>query len=351
MKKIFINGQFTNRELTGQERFAFELLMELDKIVDKNIIELIVPKGAKNIPNLTNIKIVASLNLKYPFWEQLVFTFILFWNRGIALNLCTISPMLKPGIVCIHDISYKVNPEYWKTIYGRLSKLWHLIQYNIARKFAKKILTVSEFSKKQIAEIYKVPFDKILVIGNGWEHFERINSSEDIFNTWSFLKEKPFFFSLGSLAPNKNIRWIIEVAKNHPQYNFIIAGNGSLSKYGIEYKSSDHNNIFFVGYISDEKVKSLMKNCKAFIFPSFYEGFGVPPLEALSVGAKIIISKNTCLPEIYGKSAYYINPNDSRIDLDKLLLLSVENPSRVLNKYNYKNSARLLWNELQILGE
>lgn len=94
----------------------------------------------------------------------------------------------------------------------------------------------------------------------------------------SFIKEnpnlftKPFFFSLGSLAPNKNIQWVLEVAKKHPQYNFFIGGNANLRAYGTDYSDEGFKNVKFLGYISDSEVKYLMSRCKAFIFPSFLRG-------------------------------------------------------------------------------
>ena len=89
-----------------------------------------------------------------------------------------------------------------------------------------------------------------------------------------------------------------------------------------------------------------MKHCKAFIFPSFFEGFGIPPLEALSVGAKVIAANTSCLPEILQDSCYYINPYDTDINLDELLKTTIQNPDSILAKYRFKNFATLLLNFL-----
>jgi glycosyltransferase involved in cell wall biosynthesis len=86
-----------------------------------------------------------------------------------------------------------------------------------------------------------------------------------------------------------------------------------------------------------------MQKCRAFILPSYYEGFGLTPLEALSCGAQIIISKTASLPEIYGNTAHYINPFNTDIDLDALLQEPVEAPGDLLNKYSYEKSARQLY--------
>jgi glycosyltransferase involved in cell wall biosynthesis len=98
-------------------------------------------------------------------------------------------------------------------------------------------------------------------------------------------------------------------------------------------------NILLPGYLDDGKVKALMERCKAFILPSYYEGFGLTPLEALSCGAKIIVANAASLPEIYGKTAHYIDPFDTEVDLDKLLQEPVEDPDAILEKYSYDTSA------------
>jgi glycosyltransferase involved in cell wall biosynthesis len=82
-----------------------------------------------------------------------------------------------------------------------------------------------------------------------------------------------------------------------------------------------------------------MENCKAFILPSYYEGFGLTPLEALSCGAPIIIARAASLPEIYGKTAHYIDPADTNVNLDELLKEPVEKPDHLLQKYSYDTAA------------
>ena len=95
---------------------------------------------------------------------------------------------------------------------------------------------------------------------------------------------------------------------------------------------------------SDGEIRSLMANCKAFILPSIYEGFGIPPMEALAENAQIIVSNTSCLPEIYSKSAHYIDPYQlENIDLDKILAEHVEDPEAVLNKYSWEKSAKTLY--------
>ena len=339
---IVINGQFTARKMTGQERFAYEIISELDKLKTDIKFTLVIPKNAKNIPPLKNIPIIKYGKAKGSLWEQTFFAYYTIRHKALSLNLCSIMPLLKPGIICIHDLCYKVNPQYFKTSYARISQLWHIIQFHFAWHFSPLIFTVSEFSKQQMIDIYHVNPDKIKVLGNGWEHFERVKEDTSLIERHPEFFQKPYFFSLGSLAPNKNIKWILEVAQKHPQYNFYIAGNANPTAYKEDYNSKDYTNVQFLGYISDSEIKTFMKYCKAFIFPSYFEGFGIPPLEALSVGAKVIAANTSCLPEILQDTCYYIDPYNTDINLDTLLSNQVQKPNKVLEKYQFKNFALLL---------
>lgn len=159
---ITINGQFTARRVTGQERFAFEIISELDKICKKGQYSLVVPKNASNIPHLNNIPVVKFGKAKGSLWEQTFLAlYMLTHPRSISLNLLTIMPVLKPGIICIHDMSYRTHPEYCKTFYMKVSRCWHIFQEELARRFSPLLFTVSEYSKKQMIECLKLPSNKI----------------------------------------------------------------------------------------------------------------------------------------------------------------------------------------------
>ena len=98
-------------------------------------------------------------------------------------------------------------------------------------------------------------------------------------------------------------------------------------------------NLFYLGYVSDDEAKLLMKECKAFIFPSIYEGFGIPPLEALAMGSQVICSNAVCLPEIFKDSVHYIDPYKHDINLNTLLSEKTEPAEKVLSLYSWEKTA------------
>lgn len=153
---------------------------------------------------------------------------------------------------------------------------------------------------------------------------------------------------MGSLAAQKNFEWIYKNASLHPEQKFVIAGKAVKS---YKQKESVLGNVIYLGYISDEDIKALMAHCKAFIFPSIEEGFGIPPLEALSVGAKVVSSNASCLPEMLGNAVYYIDPKNPNVNLDEIISKTILQDSKeILAKYSWKKSAEKLHEFIKIFG-
>lgn len=112
-------------------------------------------------------------------------------------------------------------------------------------------------------------------------------------------------------------------------------------------KFEDIQNVIFAGFASDEQVKALIQNCKAFIYPAIFDGFGIPPLEALSQNAKVICSNAACLPEIYGASVHYIDPYNTDVDLDEILSQPIGDSEQVLSRFSWKQSAEAFYEVLE----
>ena len=246
-----------------------------------------------------------------------------------------------PGIIFLHDIYCEFFPEDFTGLRNKLVRLYNRFQYRLIARKARKICTVSMFTKNQIMDTYHVKADKVEVIYSSYDHFSTIKSDPSIFNTFPILNN-PFFFILGSLSKRKNLKWVLDYASKNPDSLFAISGV-SITTTDAGISKNVPKNIVFLGFLDDARVKALMEKCMAFLLPSYYEGFGLTPLEALSCGARIIVSSASSLREIYGKSANYIDPYNTDIDLENLLLNPVESASLTLNKYSYEKSATKLY--------
>ena len=342
-KVVCINGESWVRNLTGIERLAIEATCFLDRMVPKGTVRLVVPKNAKNLPSLKNIEIV-TLNAEahfMPAWTQIHFQKYVLSHNGISLNFSNTCPFLCPGFEFIHDIYCALYPEDLKTRRDKLIYFYSTMMYKrIARK-AKAIFTVSEYTKKTIVEKYGTPADKIHVVYSGVSGYKNIVADNTIFDKLPVLKDMDFYFTLGSLSVRKNLKWIVRHAELYPNELFAVSGKPLPTAVSPELKKLNSlPNIIMTGYLSDGEVKALLKKAKAFVLPTYFEGFGLPPLEALSAGCTIIVSNKTSLPEIYGKCAHYIDPDEPNVNLDVLLKEDVESPEKILEKYTLENTAK-----------
>lgn len=332
MKKIVINGRFLTQQITGVQRVAHELVREMDNLIKEKNIEVVV-LAPKNIifENLyKNIKIKKVGFLKGQLWEQLELPFYTLKEKGILLNLCNTAPIINTGIVDIHDISFRVNPQFFSK---KFSWYYRVLIWILVRT-SKKIITVSEFSKQEIIKYYKVPKEKVEVVYNAWQHILRIKEDMTILKRFN-LEKKNFYLAVSSVAPNKNFKYILELAKLYSEKKFVIVGKKNIKVFG-DLGVENLKNLVWCGYVSDEELKALYMTCKGFVYPSFYEGFGLPPLEAMGCGCnEIYVSNTTCLPEIFEDNVMYLNPNI----IEKIL----ENRNKIekcmLNKYEWKKSA------------
>ena len=217
-----------------------------------------------------------------------------------------------------------------------------------AIKKCKRIITDSNHAKRDISDFYNVEQGKIEVVYCGWQHFMEIKEDDSILKKLD-LKPRGYFFSLGSRFPHKNVRWITSAAKQNPNFRFVISGQKS-SFDDTSFEGDIPENVMFCGYLSDAEVKSLMRYCLAFIQPSLYEGFGIPPMEAMSVGANCIVANRTSLPEVYKDCVWYIDPEDySNIDIVRIMQQPKRSNEYVLMDYSWAKSARILLDYLKDL--
>lgn len=345
MKQIIFNGGILrNKNVYGVQRYTTEVLRELDSMVDKGMIKVLVPSTGDINLQFKNIEVVQSKRCRINkiqklLWDQYVFPHYAKKMNGISVDLVVALPLKGCDICAIYDCRTILFPNNAKSIIEKLKRYFYIFRVRISTKRSKYIVTDSESAKADICRLFNCPKDKVKVVYGAWQHFDRVEYDESVIDDFN-LADKEYFFTLGSQMRHKNIRWIVSAALQNPHYTFVVTGNNHVNEFDDEIRDIKADNLIYTGYLSDEKVKSLMKHCKAFIQPSIYEGFGIPPMEAMSVGAKCMVSNVSSLPEVYPKSVWYIDPyNYENIDIEEIISKPVEDNQQLLDMYSWFDSA------------
>ena len=177
--KYAFNGRFLTKKMTGQERFAFELISHLDKICEKGEFCVVTSELATNLPKWENIEIIQTGNLKREAWKQFCLGPWLRKHKMKCVNLTTTFPLMHPDVVCIHDVSvFEIGRMFMHSAYVFFGTIWKRMLCVIASKTANSILTVSEYSKGRLNEILGTPMSKISVVYNAWQHINCVQSDE-----------------------------------------------------------------------------------------------------------------------------------------------------------------------------
>lgn len=301
---IYINGRFLCNKMDGISRFSLEICKQLKSLgLD---FKVIIPKWAE-YENTECFEIVRFGNLKSHFWEQIdLLRFLNSKGSPLLLNLSGLGPLFyKNQIITIHDLSFYANKKWFSKAYT----LFYSIATPILARNAKKILTVSNFSKSEIIKYLKIEALKIEVVYNAvatdlnkeHKNYQASSAVDSILNS-------KYILAVSSIDPRKNLQRLIDafLVLKLEDYKLVLVGKTS-SHFNVKLKSNSEN-IIFTGFVSDLELSLLYKNCDFFIYPSLYEGFGIPPLEAMCNGCAVMVSDIPSLREVCLDAAIYINP-------------------------------------------
>lgn len=240
-----------------------------------------------------------------------------FWSPHI--NFSSFSKGACNKIITIHDLSFLRYPEF----FNFRKNFWHK-SLNIKKLLAQydNIIAISENTKHDLMELLNIPEEKITVIYSGLN--EGRSGSKEI----ETLSGIPFILYLGTIEPRKNVSGLIEaynlLRDRHlplTNYKLVLAGGKGWKNKPIYNRAKEslyRDDICFLGYVNKEEKEWLYNNAKLFVYPSYYEGFGFPPLEAMSHGLATITSDVSSLPEVVSDSALVVNPYSS-LDLARAI--------------------------------
>jgi glycosyltransferase involved in cell wall biosynthesis len=222
----------------------------------------------------------------------------------------------KKAVVTIHDIGF----EHFPDAYHWADKFYHKLIIKLIKRSADKIIAVSHFTKKDLVDTYKIDPAKIEVIWNGFDD----QKYRPIQGTKELLKEKynitdPFVLFVGRIELKKNVPRLVEAFAKYKQkypedkHKLVLVGTKGLTFPLVEEQIQNYNigkEIIFPGWVPDDDLAIFNNAADLFAFPSLFEGFGIPVIEAMACDCPVICSNTTSLPEVAGDAALMFNPED-----------------------------------------
>ncbi len=346
------------KQRTGIEEYSYQVIKNLayrqaslrDKFSNHEVF-LYLRKGQEVDFDLEKNWKIKRINWPY-LWTQLGLSLEMIFNRIDVLFIpAHVIPVIKAKktVVVVHGLEYEFCPDaysLWERIYMRF-----FIKRSCQK--ADKIIAVSENTKKDLANLYKIEPEKIKVVYEGFSVSQKskVKSQNHNLKLKSILNQK-FLLFLGRVEKRKNVRGIIEAfeilkQKYKTDYKLVLAGKPGYGYQEIKtkiQKSKFKDDIVELGFVSEQKKQALYENAEVFLFPSFYEGFGLPILEAQSVGTPVVGSNTSSLPEVVGEGGIMVDPKDYEEMAQSMNRLATDDNFREdLIQKGFENKKRFSW--------
>lgn len=340
---IVINARFLTQKLTGVQRFSIELSLRLKYLIKEELLFL-TPHNIihEDVASQLNAKIIG--NNTGHLWEQIDLPLYLSKiNKPLLVCFGNTAPIFyKNKIDTLHDITFIRYPN---TFSRKFLCLYRFLIPLVVHS-SKHIFTVSEFSKNEISAYYRIPHDRMSIVYNGvGELFKKNMTSE-------YKSCEKYIIAVSSIKENKNFKVAYDAYKEARQVlkdlKFYIVGDFICNSFNVQSDFIDSikndDGVRILGRITDEELVRYYSNARAFIFPSLYEGFGIPVLEAQACGCPVISSNSSSLPEVLCDSAVLCDPQSS-MALAKSIIEVINNVdlANTLRCRGYENVQRFSW--------
>jgi len=342
---------------TGVEWYSYHLIEELKKIDKENHYFLYTDKPLQG----------ALAKCPENFQECLLsWPLPRFWTLG-RLSLEMLCGKYKPdvlfvaahtlplivpkkAVVTIHDIGFEHFPE----LYPWADKLYHRFAIKVIKRLASKIITVSNYSKKDIVDFYRISPEKVAAVYNGYDtaKYRVMSPDKTILGKYGIKDE--FVLFIGRLEEKKNTPRLIEAwgefKKKYPEdkHQLVLVGKPGFGFNRVEENIQKYNlasDVVFTGWLGDDELPQLLNLAKVFIFPSLFEGFGIPVVESMACGCPVICSNTTSLPEAAGSAALMFDPLKTAENVSRLeQVLFNETVQESLREKGLKQAQNFSWN-------
>lgn len=327
--RVGINGRFLVAKRTGVQRAAYNLVKTLIEVDRDN--EYVIFTGADqvgapewNYPNVTVVgdDLRPSESFRNHIWEQVRLPKLAKkYNIDVLHSPANVAPLFYRGksIIHIHDLCFVVNPQWYSFAFRTV---YNLIIPRLAKR-ATKVITNSNNSKNDLLQYFNLPAEKVSLVY--WAVDDKFSLPPTATDAVSKIRDDDYILYVGSLEPRKNINILIEAYEklrhDYPaiKTKLILIGGESPLFATVQLKAREfRDDVVFKGFVTDAELSEYYRRAKLVAYPSLYEGFGLPPLEAMASGAPVVTSYTSSIPEVVGRAAILINPRDRQQLADAL---------------------------------
>ncbi len=339
--RIGIDARLLERKMTGIGRFLSNILKELPIIDNRNNYFLFSYDKLNNLdPYFNNVftgKYLIHEKIFSPYWTNIILPeYLQRYKIDLYFSVNKILPYKKPSgvkyISVIHDVFYKIDSSFHSFVYRKYLDIF----LKLSIRKSDLVVTVSNNSKKDIIALFDVSESKIRVVheaaDNSFHPIILSDSEKENLKTKYLLSDK-FILYVGVIENRKNIYGILKIAdliyRDNKELKLLLIGRPGFGSKNILNEIKKRENVIHLKYVDDDTLKKLYSTARAFLFLSFYEGFGLPPLEAMQSGVPVLVSNSSSLPEVVDSGGIMHNPGDYQSAYEDLMKL-VEDESYYL---------------------
>lgn len=346
--KIGIDGSRAFlKQRTGVEEYSYQVIRKLRTRLNEHRVILYLRSYQEvdfSLPANWRIRKIHCPRL----WTQIGLSLEMFLRPVDVLFVpAHTAPFFHPKktVVTVHGLEYEIMPE----AYSPFERFYMRFSIKNSCRWSRKIISVSKNTKRDLMNFYDVPEGKINLVYEGYEDKTKgfnLAVEEEI------EKLKPYFLFVGRLEKRKNILGIVEAfdlfkQKTGAKHKLVLGGRFGYGEEEIKARISQSDyakDIVIMGFVSDERKWQLFKNAEVFLFPTLYEGFGLPVLEAQSQGVPVITSNTSSLPEVANGSAFLVDPTEPKFIADAMIALTSDKKmADEMIKKGYENIKRFSW--------
>ena len=323
---IVVNGRFLTQPTVGVQRFAYEVIKAVDDLLDSGEyaaldgrIEILAPRSARDL-RLRHIRLRRRGIASGYFWEQVEFP--LYAGGRLLLNLCMLGPLLvRRQVVVVHDAAVRAHPTNFTRLFRAA---YNFLIPRLCRR-ARRVVTVSEFSRREIGKWYGVDVSRMPVCFEGGDHVAAIPADHSIIDRLGLAGRK-YFLGVG-MGNNKNSDAVVAALHRAGLPDVLAVFTGSRDrKVNGALRQTSSDGVVKAGFVTDAELHALYAHALALVCPSGYEGFGLPPVEAMACGCPVIISDQPAMLEICGDAALRCRADDVD-ELARLMRLVYNSPA------------------------